>query len=600
MPRGYCWIFAPKEAEGICMAVRHALGYQNYEDMMKNNIFYIDKTDFIREWWDYGDKVTLITRPRRFGKTLNMSTVECFFSNQYKGREDLFAERKVWKNEALRSLQGTYPVIFMTFAGVKSGYWNPEDKGARMRQAEYMKTAVKRVIARAFKRHEDIMKSDLFGREEREYYASIKEDMEDGKAAAALGILSGYLETYYGKKVLILLDEYDTPMQEAWIYGYWNEAVDFLRNFFVNVFKDNDSMERGLITGITRISRESIFSELNHLKVVTTTSDKYAACFGFTEEEVFRALDDAGFGNEKEGVKSWYDGFTFGQYTDIYNPWSIISFLENNARYEAYWANTSSNSLVSALIQTSGADAKEAVEDLLAGKSFTAPVDEQIVYNRLDGNTNAIWSLLLAAGYLKIVDRQPPAADRKGKQQYTLALTNREVLLMFEDMVSSWFGNDDVPAYYNEFIRALLRDDVRRMNTFMNRVALNTFSSFDTGKKPSGKAQPERFYHGFVLGMIVNLSDRYRVTSNRESGFGRYDVMIAPFDKKEKAFIFEFKVLDSDDDEETLEQTVANALAQIEEKQYAAALAADGYAPENIRKYGFGFQGQKCLIGAGL
>ena len=579
------------------MEVKHGLGYQNYEKMMRNDIFYIDKTDFIKEWWDYADEVTLITRPRRFGKTLNMSTVECFFSKQYEGRSDLFEGRKVWEDETLRNLQGTYPVIFMTFAGAKSGYDDRDENGVTITKAEGMKIAVKKIIARTYKKFEDIMKSDLFSEKDRKYYASVGKEMSDETAATAISMLSMYLEKFYKKKVLILLDEYDTPMQEAWLYGYWNEAVAFFKNFFVNTFKDNESMERGLITGITRISKESIFSELNHLEVVTTTSDKYAVNFGFTEEEVFSALDESGLGDHKEGVKKWYDGFSFGKYTDIYNPWSIISFIGKKGEYGTYWANTSSNGLVSTLIQTGEADVKKTVEDLLAGKSFTAPIDEQIVFSQLNGNTNAIWSLLLASGYLKTIGREPLREDRTGDAEYTLTLTNREVLFMFRNMVKDWFGRNDVSVYYNEFINALLRDNVRKMNTFMNKVALHTFSYFDTGNKPSGETHPERFYHGFVLGMIVNLSDKYKVTSNRESGYGRYDVMIEPFDKTAKAFIFEFKVLDEDDDERTLEDTVANALAQIEEKQYETALIASGFAPENIRKYGFGFQGQKCLIG---
>ncbi|MDE6054262.1 MAG: PD-(D/E)XK nuclease domain-containing protein, partial [Lachnospiraceae bacterium] len=239
----------------------------------------------------------------------------------------------------------------------------------------------------------------------------------------------------------------------------------------------------------------------------------------------------------------------------------------------------------------------KAVEDLLAGKSFTAPIDEQIVFSQLKGNTNAIWSLLLASGYLKMIETEPFTEERVGEIQYSLTLTNREVLLMFKNMVRGWFGRDKTPVYYNEFINALLNDNVRKMNSFMNKIALNTFSAFDAGNKPSEETEPEKFYHGFVLGMIVNLADRYKVTSNRESGYGRYDVMIEPFDKNEKAFIFEFKVLDEDDDEEKLEDTVANTLAQIEEKQYEAVLIADGFDLENIRKYGFAFQGKRCLIG---
>ncbi len=584
-----------KLAGGDGMEVKHGLGYQNYEKMMQNHIFYIDKTDFIRQWWDYADEVTLITRPRRFGKTLNMSTVECFFSNRYENRGDLFEGRKVWEDERMRSLQGTYPVIFMSFAGVKSGYVKGEE--TRQKNVDAVKETVKQLLFDMYTKYRYIMQSEKFDDNDREFYASVNDNMTDKMAQMAVRRLCGYLERYYGKRAIVLLDEYDTPMQEAWLYGYWEETIAFFKGFFVQTFKDNENLERGLITGITRVSKESIFSELNHLEVVTTTSDKYATSFGFTEEEVFSALDETGLSECKEGVKKWYDGFIFGKHTDIYNPWSIISFIGKGGEYAAYWANTSSNDLVSALIQTGDADVKKTVEDLLAGKSFTAPIDEQIVFNQLSGNTNAIWSLLLASGYLKAIGREPLREDRTSDAEYILTLTNREVWFMFQRMVKDWFGRYDVPTYYNEFINALLHDNVRRMNTFMNKVALNTFSYFDTGNKPSEATHPERFYHGFVLGMIVNLSDKYKVTSNRESGYGRYDVMIEPFDKKEKAFIFEFKVLDADDDEMTLEDTVANAHAQIEEKQYEAALVANGFAPENIRKYGFGFQGQKCLIG---
>ena len=584
-----------KLAGGDGMEVKHGLGYQNYEKMMQNHIFYIDKTDFIRQWWDYADEVTLITRPRRFGKTLNMSTVECFFSNRYENRGDLFEGRKVWEDERMRLLQGTYPVIFMSFAGVKSGYVKGEE--TRQKNVDAVKATVKQLLSDTYTKYRYIMQSEKFDDNDREFYASVNDNMTDKMAQMAVRRLCGYLERYYGKRAIVLLDEYDTPMQEAWLYGYWEETVAFFKGFFVQTFKDNENLERGLITGITRVSKESIFSELNHLEVVTTTSDKYATSFGFTEEEVFRALDEAGLSECKEGVKKWYDGFIFGKHTDIYNPWSIISFIGKGGEYAAYWANTSSNDLVSTLIQTGDADVKKTVEDLLAGKSFSAPIDEQIVFNQLSGNANAMWSLLLASGYLKAIGREPLREDRTSDVEYILTLTNREVWFMLQRMVKDWFGRYDVPTYYNEFINALLHDNVRRMNTFMNKVALNTFSYFDTGNKPSEATHPERFYHGFVLGMIVNLSDKYKVTSNRESGYGRYDVMIEPFDKKEKAFIFEFKVLDADDDEVTLEDTVANAHAQIEEKQYEAALVASGFAPENIRKYGFGFQGQKCLIG---
>ena len=579
------------------MKIKHALGYQNYEKMMNNHIFYVDKTDFIIEWWDNADEVTLVTRPRRFGKTLNMSTVECFFSNQYKEKGYLFEGKKVWENEEMRRLHGEFPVIFMSFARAKSGYDKASDEKTQIDSINAMKTAVKQIITDTYAKYKDIAKSELFDDKDRAYFASIRDDMDDKTAQTAVRRLCYYLEKYYKKRVIVLLDEYDTPMQEAWLYGYWDKAVAFFRSFFVNTFKDNESMERGLITGITRISKESIFSELNHLKVVTTTANKYALSFGFTEQEVFDALDDAGFGSEKETVKKWYDGFTFGKYTDIYNPWSIAAFMENDAKYEAYWANTSANSLVNSLIQRGNKAVKQTVEDLLAGKSFRARIDEQIVFNQLEGNEDAVWSLLLATGYLKVMDTESFAGDRENEPYYTLALTNREVRMMFKNMVRGWFSGDHVQTVYNDFIQAMLDDNVRMMNAFMNQVALRTFSSFDSGNKPSEEAEPERFYHGFVLGMVVNMADTYEVRSNRESGFGRYDVMLEPRDKNGKAFIFEFKVLNPYEDEKTLADTLAAAHRQIEEKKYETELIARGFAPERIRKYGFAFQGKQCLIG---
>ncbi len=558
------------------------IGEQRFDRIREEDRFYIDKTGFIREWWNTGSTVTLITRPRRFGKTLNMSMTECFFSNKYAGRGDLFEGLDIWSDEKYRQLQGTYPVIFLSFAGIKAT------------SCDEMKYRMTEVVANLYNDNISIMQGTALSPNEKEYYESIKIGMDDRIAAGAVRQMAKFMNSYYGKAVIILLDEYDTPMQEAWLGGYWDEAVSFFRSFFDMTFKTNPYLYRGIITGITRISRESIFSDLNNLEVVTTTSSEYATSFGFTEEEVFSALDDMGLGTEKQGVKQWYDGFTFGRFTDIYNPWSISSFIKKDGRYAAYWANTSSNGLINSLIQTGNKEIKQTMEILIKGGSFKAMIDEQIVFSQLDGNIDAVWSLLLATGYLKVLGVEVIGEDKV--QLYTLTLTNREVVIMFKNMVKSWFAGD-TGIVYNEFIRAMLNDNVRKMNTFMNKVALHTFSSFDSGNHPSEETQPERFYHGFVLGMVVNLADRYKVRSNRESGYGRYDVMIEPLDKTEKAFIFEFKVLDADDEEETLADTLANARRQIDEKNYEAELIAEGFAPEQIRKYGFAFKGKECLIG---
>jgi len=347
------------------------------------------------------------------------------------------------------------------------------------------------------------------------------------------------------------------------------------------------------MTGITRVSKESIFSDLNNLKVVTTTSDEYATSFGFTEAEVFEALDECKLGSEKAIVKEWYDGFIFGCHKDIYNPWSILNFLDTG-KLTTYWANTSSNSLVGKLIREGNSAIKEKFEELLQGKHLYVPIDEQILYNQLDDNEEAVWSLLLASGYLKTLGHDNAALlDASEEVCYELAITNKEVLIMFNGMVKSWFKRTN--ADYNDFIKAMLKGERKAMNAYMNRVALTIFSYFDTGNRPTGQ-EPERFYHGFVLGLIVDLQREYIVTSNRESGFGRYDVVIEPKQpEKNPGVIIEFKVRD-EEDEQDLQQTAQAALAQIEDKQYAASLLARGVPSENIYKYGFAFEGKKVLI----
>ena len=555
------------------------IGKQRYDRIIENNLFYIDKTMFIKEWWENQDDVTLITRPRRFGKTLNMDMLKCFFSNEYKDRGDLFEGLDIWKEEKYREIQGTYPVIFLSFAKIKQNTYEDAVAG------------IKRIICDEIQKYIFLKDWDGLADAEKNNLKNITYGMDDVTAQEAIASLSNYLSRYYGKNVIILLDEYDTPMQEAYVNGYLEELVSFTRSFFNATFKSNLYLERAVITGITRVSKESIFSDLNNLKVITVESDEYSDTFGFSEEEVFLALDDFNLSDKKQIVKEWYDGFTFGSQRDIYNPWSIINFLENK-KIDTYWADTSSNSLINHLIKKSVPEIKELMELLLKRESIEVTFDDQIVFNQLDKSKNAIWSLLVASGYLKIDD-----IEYKGlllKPWYHISITNLETVSMFANMFAGWFENPD--ARYNDFIKSLLNNDLKGMNYYMNKVALATFSYFDTGKNPSETLEPERFYHGFVLGLIVELSDRYEVKSNRESGFGRYDVMIIPLDKSEKAIVLEFKVHENDE-EKTLEETVSSALAQIEEKKYDTELINAGVKKENIRHYGFAFEGKKVLIG---
>lgn len=557
-----------------------AIGVQDFETIRENNLFYVDKTNMIQEWWECGDDVTLIARPRRFGKTLTMDMLNKFFSLEYAGRSDLFEGLKIWEEEKYRELQGTYPVIFLSFANVKERTY--EDAKAMI--CQILEDLYRRVYY-TLKASGNLEDGDL------EFFNSVNMYMDEKTAATAVNKLCEFLYRRYEKKVIILLDEYDTPMQEAYVGGYWREITYFIRSMFNSTFKTNPYMERAIMTGITRVSKESIFSDMNHLKVVTTTSDEYSTCFGFTEEEVFAALDEYGYGDRKASVKAWYDGFIFGSRRDIYNPWSIINFLDTG-RLATYWANTSSNSLVGKLIREGENDIKLDLEALLRGETIVLILDEQIVYNQLATQRSSVWSLLLASGYLKA--EKTEFDEEEGWVTYYLTLTNREVLFMFRRMINCWFS--DYTENYNYFIKALMKDNLKEMNAYMNRVALLTFSFFDSGNKPSNETQPERFYHGFVLGLMVNLGKRYALISNRESGLGRYDVMLEPLNKEDDAFILEFKVMD-ENEEKDLSETVQAALKQIEDMKYEASLIGKGIPESKIRKYGFAFQGKKVLIG---
>ena len=469
-----------------------AIGIQDFGKIIERNCFYVDKTMFIRDWWESGDEVTLITRPRRFGKTLTMSMVEHFFSVKYENRTELFENFAIWKEEKYRRLQGTRPVISLSFANVKErNYQNARDK-------------ICMILGQLYSQNSFLLNSGVLDEKDKEYFNRVSRYMDEVDATMAIHHMSDYLSRFYGKKVIILLDEYDTPMQEAWLNGYWNEIVSFFRSLFNAAFKTNDYLDTGI--------------------------------------------------------------------------------------FRTYWANTSSNGLVGKLIREGETEVKTVMEDLLQGKHLFTEIDEQIVFSQLGARVDAIWSLFLTSGYLKVIGCH--IDPEIGKPQYELTLTNMEVRLMFEEMIDDWFKRHT--QSYNLFVKAMMQDDLDAMNEYMNRVAMQTFSYFDVGAGEN--AEPERFYHGFVLGLMVDLRERYRITSNRESGFGRYDIVLEPLSEKEDAIIIEFKVRNRRR-EPNLEDTLQNALKQIEEKQYETQLIARGIEKERIRKYGFAFEGKTVLIG---
>ncbi len=587
------------------------IGKQNYESLIMSDCFYVDKTYFIKQWWESQDDVTLITRPRRFGKTLNMSMLNYFFSNKYMNRADLFEKFEIWTDEKYRKLQGTYPVINLSFADVKDDNF----KNA--------KNSIISVISDVYRTHSYLIETDEITDAEKGVFkaldaysnnTNINKEISEDVICRAIKNLSFLLERYYGKKVLIFLDEYDTPLQEAYLGGYWDEMVGFMRVFFNATFKTNPYLDRAIMTGITTaeysavrkfakqtsngsalaetISKESMFSDLNNLRIVSTTSNMYETCFGFTEDEVFKALDEVGISDRKEDVKQWYDGFSFGKSKDIYNPWYITNFIDER-KLKTYWVDTSSNELAGKLIQSASPEVKKSMEKLLNGESITVDIDEQIVFNQLDYDENAIWSLFLASGYLKVENADN--CEISGK--YELSLTNLEVRIMFQKLISGWFKT--IRNTSDEFVIALIKGDIKAMNYFMNKIALATFSYFDVGNKPSEYIEPERFYHGFVLEIMVGERENYIIKSNRESGFGRYDIMMVPKDIKNKklpAIVIEFKVYDSED-EKQLKDTVKAAHRQIEEKRYDDEIIQLGIEKDRIKHYGFAFEGKKVLIG---
>lgn len=553
------------------------LGYQNFLDFVCGKRFYVDKTHFIPEWLASDARITLITRPRRFGKSMLLSTVRTFFDPMYADHPEYFKKLQVWKDKDCRRLFGTIPVISVSFGSCKGNDFAQAMRGVTLG------------LYNMYIQHEYLRESPKLSEEEKAEYRRIVASFSEQRTEyveISIQKLCELLYKHYGKFPIILMDEYDTPLLEAYTDGYWDETINTFRQLFHTTFKENDFFYRAIITGVTRISKNSLFSDLNNLEVDTVTCDAYSDCFGFTEQEVMDAFKCQDIDTIQD-VKAMYDGFTIGRHQDIYNPWSICNYMRQRELI-GYWVNTSSNKLVGDIIRRYPVESKYEIERLMAGEKVHKRINEGITFQYLEGDENSLWSLLLAVGYIKA---ENIVRSVEGIE-CDVSVTNREVMAMFKTEILGMFHNGW--SAYGRFAEALLAHKMELMNEYLQTITYTSISYFDVADGPKERT-PENFYHGLVLGLIVSLRDRYRIVSNRESGRGRYDIAMYPLQENTDAFIMEFKVQDRKK-ETDLEQTAKNALQQIVDKNYEADLLAAGVPAERIYKLGFAFAGKDVLV----
>lgn len=553
------------------------LGYQNFLDFVCGKQFYVDKTHFIPEWLASDARITLITRPRRFGKSMLLSTVRTFFDPMYADHPEYFKKLQVWKDKDCRCLFGTIPVISVSFGSCKGNHFEQAMRGVTLG------------LYNMYVQHEYLRESSRLNEEEKAEYRRIVASFSEQRTEyveVSIQKLCELLYKHYGVFPIILMDEYDTPLLEAYTDGYWDETINTFRQLFHTTFKENDFFYRAIITGVTRISKNSLFSDLNNLEVDTVTCDAYSDCFGFTEQEVMDAFKCQDIDTIRD-VKAMYDGFTIGRHQDIYNPWSICNYMRQRELI-GYWVNTSSNKLVGDIIRRHPVESKYEIERLMAGEKVHKRINEGITFQYLEGDENSLWSLLLAVGYIKA---ENIVRSVEGIE-CDVSVTNYEVMAMFKTEILGMFHNGW--SAYGRFAEALLAHKMELMNEYLQTITYTSISYFDVADGPKERT-PENFYHGLVLGLIVSLRDRYRIVSNRESGRGRYDIAMYPLQENTDAFIMEFKVQDRKK-ETNLEQTAKNALQQIVDKNYEADLLAAGVPAERIYKLGFAFAGKDVLV----
>ena len=551
------------------------IGISDFRKVIEENYYYVDKSLLIKELVDGGSGTILLPRPRRFGKTLNLSMLRYFYEIAENDTSGLFQQLAIWQQgDSYTRHQGTYPVIFLTFKDIKSEIW----------QECFEK--LKDVISKEYLRHKHILNSGQMDDYEKKVYRDIIELTASNSAYEnSLVYLSVYLERYYKQKTVILIDEYDTPIQQGYIQDYYKEVTPFMRNLLSGALKDNNSLEKGVLTGILRVAKESIFSGLNNLQVSSLLHPRFGSYFGLLEHEVEEMLQYYEADSKTEEVKGWYNGYVFGDST-IYNPWSIINYADNwQIGLQPYWVNTSSNDLVKQIIARSNPKVKEELESLLRGGSILKEINDNIVFGEIENNSETLWSFLLMSGYLK----KNSQVLLEGITTCELSIPNKEVAGLYRQIVREWFREGTFGHQYEQMLQGLLEGDMETFEPLFQEIVMNTLSYFDL----SGK-RPENVYHSFVLGLLVSLGDQYEVKSNRESGYGRYDVMLIPRDLTKKGIIIEFKKVNALK-KETLQEAVQQALQQIERKQYEQELRARGIT--NFLKIAMAFDGKEVSMG---
>ncbi len=547
------------------------IGESDFRRLRLRNNYYIDKTMYIKDIIDNQARVILITRPRRFGKTLNMSMLRYFFDCDIKSSKELFEGLKIMEQEEkYTSKLGAYPCIYMTL------------KDVSVLSYERMITGFKSAVLDAYREHMYLLDSDKIYQFEKDRINDILYVREDEETLIkSIKELSGYLYRHYNKPVMLFIDEYDVPIQTAYVEGYYEQAIKFLKNFYGVTFKDNSYLEKTVLTGVSRVAKESIFSGANNFTVFTVLDNEFADDFGITTEEMDKVIEDFNVNEEKDEIKKWYDGYRIGNVEGIYNPWSLLNYLIDK-QLKPYWVNTSSNDLIKLTLKNS-TTVKEKMERLLKGEAIEVPIDLETIIVGIEENENNIWGLMLGTGYLK-VDEVVNLAEGI----YKLKIPNYEIKLLFQEIVKSWFNDKVVGNNLNSILKDLVELNLSEFEMKFGKLVEEMFSYMDVGKNTA-----ENFYHAFVLGMLVGLKDSYYVNSNRESGMGRYDIMLEPHDKRKNSFVIEFKVA-NDMNEKTLEDVVDSAKRQIEEKDYESNLRERGF--ENITKIVFAFRGKECKM----